>query len=104
MSHQTVDKTVSGLPKGAVALGEALEKVVAAIKASQADGFQPLQDIPAVVSAAVMALVTSVKDLGDLPVEASEDVVGVAQAIAISGFAIAKTFQKAPAAPAAPQA
>jgi hypothetical protein len=91
------------VPKESYELAKGIQAVVEAVVVAVKDGFQPGQDIPAIVVAAVSALPAAVDGIDKLSDEA-KDPVAFAKAFALVGFDIAAIFKKAPAAPVAPVA
>lgn len=90
---EKVQKTLE-LPKAASDLGDGLVAFASVAKQALADGWQPGQDLPVLVSAAVANLIKPLGELKDLGLEAHEDVLSVAQALSFSGLEIAKLLKK----------
>lgn len=65
-------------------LSQALVKFTSAIKGALADGWQPGQDVPVILSAAFQDLVPVIKDVGSLPSELKEDKSAFAMAWVLS--------------------
>ncbi len=85
-------------------VGQAVKNLVKSAKDALADGFQPGQDLPKIVSENFSGLITAVGDMKDVPAEAQEDVEAFMKAWGIAGLEIAGMFLKKPQAPAAPAA
>jgi hypothetical protein len=70
MEKQKIELEVSS---ASYAVGHALEGVVDSIKTALADGWQPGQDLPAIVIGSVSALAPAVGQITSLPESAKED-------------------------------
>jgi hypothetical protein len=81
---EKVTKSVD-VPKNAAAVGDALVQVAKATKQALADGWQPGQDIPAILLGSFQPLTTALAAVGAVPAEAKEDAADVALAFAITG-------------------
>ncbi len=83
------------VPKESYELAQAVVAVVKSVKDALADGFQPGQDLPAVVIAAFGQLSGAVQGLDKLDDELKASPVGVAKALGLSiGDAIEALLKK----------
>lgn len=87
------DVTVK-VSKEAYELGEGLKKFVLSIKGALADGWQPGQDIPVVLTAALSDLVPAVQGVEKVKEEVKEDLEAFVSALVLPAkemaFALAK--------------
>lgn len=82
--------------KEAYELGEGLASMVLAVKDALKDGFQPGQDLPAVVTAAFTKLVPAVEGMDKLDDELKEDAKAFLDALYLSlGKGVAELLKKA---------
>lgn len=65
-----------------------LAKVAAAVKQSLADGFQPGQDLPAIVVAAVAELPALVQHAQGVPAAFAEDKVGLIKGVNLGAYSV----------------
>lgn len=65
------------VPKETYELEQGIVKFVAACKAALDDGFQPGQDLPALLTAAIASLLPAIDGVQKLPAEAVGDVAGM---------------------------
>lgn len=90
-------------------VAEAIKGLIKSTKDALADGFQPGQDIPAIIGQNLSGLLVAVSDLSSLPGEAAEDTEAFMKAWGLAGLELAGLFLKksqpvAPAVAPAPQA
>lgn len=74
------------LPKEGSELFSCFPKVCVALKSALADGWQPGQDLPAVVMSAVMEFAVGLQGVQKLPEEAKADAPAFAKAGALAGI------------------
>lgn len=94
---ELVEKVVK-LPKASADLASALSKIALAAKKSQEDGWQAGQDLPAILSASVVALMPVIAEVLSLPEEAKLSPIGMAEAFAVEGLELAKVLVEKPVA------
>lgn len=82
------------VPKETHELKVALVKVVTAIKAALADGWQPGVDVPVIVAEALDALPPAVAGMEKIPTEFSEERNAALKDLTHLGFDIADIFKK----------
>lgn len=92
---ETVDVVVK-LPKESVELAKGIEKFLLTMAAHLKDGFQVGDEIPAGIQSAMMDLVPALDGATKIAGEAKLDPVGVGQAFAMSGVAVARELAKKP--------
>lgn len=85
MSVKPINVTVS---EKAFDLTQHLAQYVTALKLAVADGWQPGQDIPAIIQSTITHGYAVVQDLPQLGNEANEDKVAFAKALAVGGVDI----------------
>lgn len=88
---QTVSVSVA-VSKEAYELGQGLVKFASALKGALANGFQPGQDIPVVVAAAITELIPAMDGVQLLSDEVKQDPVAFASAFALSAKDLVKVF------------
>ena len=82
------------VPKEMQEAAQAVVNMAAAAKLALADGFQPGQDIPALVSAAMANLMSAMDGMAKIPDEAKADPVSAAKCAALAGAEIASLFMQ----------
>jgi hypothetical protein len=75
-------------------VGQAVVQIVKAAKDALADGFQPGQDIPVILTSAISQLVTILGDAPSIPVESSDDLAAFIKSWSLAGLDIAALFLK----------
>lgn len=73
-------------------VGQAVVQIVKAAKDALADGFQPGQDIPAILSAAIAQLVKILGDAPAIPAESGDDLTAFIKSWSLAGLDIAALF------------
>lgn len=88
---QTVSVPVT-VSKEAYELGQGVVKFVAALKGALSNGFQPGQDIPIVVAAAITELIPAMDGVQLMADELKTDQVAFASAFVLSAKDLVKVF------------
>jgi len=82
------------LPKESLELAQGIEKFVKSLHLALSDGFQVGQDLPIIVSSAIADMIPALAGSEKIGEELKADPVAVAQAFAIIGGNLAKSFTK----------
>lgn len=75
-------------------LAQGSVKVVKALKEALKDGFQPGQDVPAIVSAVIADLIPAVQGMDQVALESQEDEKAFVQAFVLSAVDMLYVFKK----------
>jgi len=89
----TIDVQVT-VSKETHELGIGMSSFVGSVKQALADGWQPGQDLPVIITSAVTDLVPSIQGVDQMDDEAKENPIAFANAIAVSLSKAAEHFVK----------
>lgn len=75
-------------------VGQAVKNIVESAQQALADGFQPGQDVPAILTSSIMQLVTILQNAPAIPAESQEDLAAFIKSWSLAGLDIAALFLK----------
>lgn len=89
MKEKVVSVSVTGetIAQNLLTLATSIDKALA-------DGFQPMQDVPAIIMENLHAMIASVAVLKQAPADVKEDALEFAKPLNLVGYDIAKVFMK----------
>ncbi len=75
-------------------VGQAVKEIVKAAKQALDDGFQPGQDVPAILTASITQLITILANAPAIPAESQEDLAAFIKSWTLAGLDISSLFLK----------